>query len=82
MAERLEVHINNTYTDDYKLISTGQIWNDKALVSSWTTDDPRALLHQGIEAADPNVFEQIKLKKFLEKAAQLFETTKITIEGK
>ena len=82
MAERLEVHLNNAYTDDYKLISTGQIWNDKALVSSWTTDDPRALLHQGIEAADPNVFEQIKLKKFLEKAAQLFEPTKITIEGK
>ena len=82
MAERLEVHINNTYTDDYKLISTGQIWDDSRLVSEWTTNDPRALLHQGIESADPNVFEQIKIKKFLERAAELFEPTKITIQGK
>jgi len=79
--ERLEVHLNNAY-EGTELVSTGQIWNGNALVSSWTTDDPRALLHQGIEAADPNVFEQIKVKKFLERAAELFEPTKITIEGK
>jgi len=82
MSERLEVHINNTYGDDYKLTSTAQIWNGKALVSEWNTNDPRAVVYQGIEAADPNVFEQIKVKKMLEKASTLFQATKITIEGK
>jgi len=82
MAESLKVLINNTYTDDYRLTSTAQIWNNKALVSEWTTDDPRAMVYKGIEAAEPNVFEQIKIKKVMEKAATLFEATSITIEGK
>jgi len=56
--------------------------NGNTLVSEWTTDDPRALLHMGIEKADPNVFEQVRLKRYLEKAAQLFEPTIITIQPK
>ena len=82
MAEKLLVKINNTYDEDYKQASTAEIWDDNRLVGSWVTDDPRAVLHQAIDAADPNVFEQIKVKQALEKAAQLFEPTTITIEGK
>jgi hypothetical protein len=80
--ERLEVHINNTYTDDYKLISTAQIWDGNAMVSEWKTDDPRAIVYKGIEAAEPNVFEQVKVKKMLEEVVKLFEPNKITVEGK
>ena len=79
MEERLEVHLNNTYGKDYKLVSTAQIWNGKAMTTEWTTDDPRALLHQAIEQVEPDVFEQIKIKKMLEKAATLFEATKVKI---
>jgi len=80
--EKLIVHLNNAYTNDYKLVSTAQIWNGKAKVSEWTLDDPRALLHQAIEQVEPNVFTQIKVKKMLEKAASLFEAKSVTIEGK
>ena len=79
MAERLVVSLNNTYGDDYKLVSTVKIMDGNATVSEWTTDDPRAILHQGIEAAEPNTFEQVKVKKMLEKAAQLFEPINIAI---
>ncbi len=82
MEERLEVHLNNTYGDDYKLISTAQIWDGKAMLSEWTTDNPRALLHQAIAQVEPDVFEQNRIKKMLEKAATLFEATKVTIQGK
>ena len=82
MSEKLKVHLNNTYDNSYKLVSTGEIWDGNTLVSSWTTNDPQALLHQGIEASEPNVFSQVKMKQILEKAAQLFEPTTITIEGK
>jgi len=81
MSERLVVNLNDTYLD-MKLISTAQIWNGKAKLSEWITDDPRALLHQAIEQVEPDVFEQIKIKKMLEKAATLFEATKVTIQGK
>jgi len=81
-SERLEVHLNNTYTSDYKLTSTAQIWDGKAMLNEWTTNDPRALVHQGIEAAEPNVFEQNRMKQAVEKAATLFQATKITIIGK
>jgi len=82
LEERLEVHLNNTYGDDYKLISTAQIWNGKAMISEWTTSDPRTLLHQAIAQVEPDVFEQNRIKKMLEKAATLFEATKVTIQGK
>ncbi len=81
-SEKICVHLNNVYDKDYKLTSTAQIWNGKALVSEWTTDDPRKLLHQAIESVEPDVFQQIKIKKMLEKAATLFEATTVTVEGK
>ena len=80
-SERLEVHLNNTYLD-MKLVSTGQIWDGNAKLNEWTTNDPRALVHQGIEAAEPNVFEQNRIKQAVERAATLFQATKITIIGK
>ena len=82
VSERLEVHINNTYDENYKDVSTAQVWDDNRLVSEWKTSDPRALLYQGIESADPDPFQQIKIKKILEKAAQLFEPTTISVISK
>ena len=81
-SEKICVHLNNVYDKDYKLTSTAQIWNGKALVNEWNTDDPRKLLHQAIESVEPDVFQQIKIKKMLEKAATLFEATIVTVEGK
>ena len=81
-SEKLEVHLNNAYTSDYKPISTAQIWNGKAMISEWQTNDPRTVVHQGIEAAEPNVFEQNRMKQAVERAATLFQATKITIIGK
>ena len=81
-SEKLEVHLNNVYDKDYKLTSTAKIWKGKALVSEWQTDEPRKLIHQGIEAAEKCVFTQIKMKKMLEKAATLFEAKIIIVEGK
>ncbi len=82
MSEKLQIHLNNTYDDNYKLVSTAQIWDGNALISEWKTDDPRAVMYSGIEASEPNVFDQIKMKKFVEKAATLFEATSVTVEGK
>jgi len=79
LSERLVVHINNTYGDDYKLVSTAQIKDDNATVSEWTTDDPIGLLNQGIEAAEPEIFEQTRMKQAMLKAGKLFEATKVQI---
>jgi hypothetical protein len=80
--ERLEVHINNAYDNNSKLVSTAQIWEGNAKVSEWQTNDPRAIIHKGVEAADENVFEQVRIKKKIEEVARLFEPIKITIKGK
>ena len=79
MAERLEVHINNTYDEDYKLTSTAQIWDGNAITHEWSTNDVRELIHQGIDAAEPNVFETVRVKRTLEEVAKLFEPTKISV---
>ncbi len=52
------------------------------MISEWQTNDPRTVVHQGIEAAEPNVFEQNRMKQAVEKAATMFQATKITIQGK
>ena len=82
MNERLEVHINNAYDSDSKLVSTAQIWEGNTKISEWQTDDPRAIIYKGVEAADKNVFEQVKVKKKIEEVARLFEPIKVTIKGK
>ena len=82
VSEKLIVHLDNAYTNDYKLVSTAQIWDGNRKVSEWTLDEPRALLHQAIEQVEPSVFTQVKIKKMLEKAASLFEAKSVTIEGK
>ena len=79
MSESLVVNIDNTYNNQYKLCSTAQIWNGKALVSEWQTEAPMELIHQGIDSVEPNVFEQIRIKKMLAKANDLFEPKKISI---
>ena len=82
MSESLQVHLNNTYGDDYKLVSTAQIWDGNAMISEWKVSDPRALIHQAIEQVEPSVFEQNRMKIAIEKAATLFQATKVSIEGK
>ena len=82
LNERLEVHINNAYDSDSKLVSTAQIWEGNALISEWQTNNPRAIIYKGVEAADENVFEQVRIKKKIEEVARLFEPTKVTIKGK
>ena len=79
MNERLEVFINNTYDENYREVSTVKIMDREYCVSEWKTDKPEDILNQGIEAAEPNVFEQIRIKRMLLKAAQLFEPTRISI---
>ena len=79
MAERLEVSINNTYDDEYQVTSTAEVWDGDVLTHTWKTNDVRDLLHQGIDAAEPNVFETVKMKRTLEQVAKLFEPTKISI---
>ena len=82
MSEKLRVHIDNTYDNDSKLVSTAQIWNGDVLVSEWKTSAHNELIEQGIDASEPNVFEALRMKKMLAKANSLFEVTIITIEGK
>jgi len=82
VSERLVVFINNTYDDSYQEVSTVKIMDREMTVSEWKTNDPEAILNQGIEAAEPNVFEQIRIKKMMRKAAELFQPTVITIQPK
>ena len=82
MSERLEISINNAYDDNYELTSTVQIIDGDTKTHEWKTNDVRELLHQGIDAAEPDVFESVKMKRALDKAAKLFEPTKISVVPK
>jgi len=79
--EKLEVEINNRY-EGTELVSTARVVDGDALISEWTPSDHRALIHSGIDASEPNVFEQLKIKKTLDKCLSLFEVEKVTIEPK
>jgi hypothetical protein len=55
---------------------------DTTLIKEWLVDDPMAIIHSAIEKVDSNIFEVLRIKKMLNKANDLFEPTKITIEQK
>ena len=82
VKQSLEVKIEDSYDNHSKLVSSVKIVEGKALVSEWKTNDYRATIHQGIEASDKDVFEQIKLKRMIDKTLELFEVEEIIIEPK
>ena len=79
MSERLEIHLNNAYDDDFKPVSTARVMNKAMLVTEWQEKKPRELLYKAIEQSEPNVFIQMDLKKMVEKASTLFQATIVTI---
>ena len=81
MDESLRVNIFNMY-QGCELVCEVQAYNEARLVSSWTTDDPRALVDQGIDSTNDGVFEKMHMKKHINKVFELFEPTKIIVEGK
>ena len=81
MAERLEVHVFNMY-EGCALVCEVNIRNDQDFaLKSWTTDDPREMIHMGIDSTDDSIFDKVRMKQHLDKVFDLFEPKKITIKG-
>ena len=81
MAESLHVNV----FDEYKgceLMCSVKAYNESRLVHSWHVDDPRATVHQGIDATNDSVFDKVRMKQHIDKVFDLFEPKKIVIEGK
>ena len=82
MNESLVININNTYDNQYKLVSSVKVMSGNQMVSEWKTDDYRATIHQGIDSTDSDAFEKLKVKRKVEDIMKIFEPEKITIQPK
>ena len=82
MGERLEINVFNMYAG-CELVCEVNVKNEQNFISaSWTTDDPRAMSHSGIDSTDDSVFDKVRMKQHVDLIFDLFEPKKITIEGK
>ena len=82
MGECLEVHIFNMY-QGCELVCEVNIRDDNDFaVKSWTTDDPKSMVHLAVDSTPDSVFDKVRMKQHLDKVFDLFEPKKITIGGK
>ena len=82
MSDRLQIHVFNMY-EGCELVCEVNVLDDNNFKRlSWTTDDPRSMVHKGIDATEDSVFDKVRMKQHLDKVFDLFEPTIIMVEGK
>ena len=82
VKERLELKIEDSYNNQYKLVSSVKVMSGNQMVSEWKTDDYKATIHQGIDATDSDAFEKLKMKRKVEDVMKIFEPITVTIQPK